>query len=69
MSGQFHGDGPPDLPPGVWLVACGIWTFVPEDASSTDIEYARRMLHRVELDRMQDGARYDALAGMGPAQA
>jgi hypothetical protein len=63
MSGQFIGDGPPGLPAGVWMVACGVWTFVPEDASHTDISYAIRQLQRVELDRMQDGERYDALLG------
>jgi hypothetical protein len=63
MSGQFIGDGPPGLPAGVWVACLGIWVFVPEDASSTDIEYARRMLHRIELDRLENPSRYDALLG------
>ena len=57
---QFQ-DGPPNLPEGVWMVCCGVWVFIPEDANHTDIALARRMLHRIELDRMQDTSRYDAL--------
>jgi hypothetical protein len=48
--------------PGAWLSVNGLWCFLPAEADHCDVEQMRRALHRVQLDRMGDAARYDRLA-------
>lgn len=51
---------------GDWMVCLGVWMYVPWTADHTDIAMARRMLHRIELDRMEDPIRYDRLTATSP---
>jgi hypothetical protein len=48
--------------PGTWLFINGLMCWIPPEGDHCDIEQMRRALHRVQLDRMGDAARYDRLA-------
>jgi hypothetical protein len=48
--------------PGAWLSINGLWCWIPASADHTDVGLMREALHRHELDRMGDAARYDRLA-------
>jgi hypothetical protein len=48
--------------PGAWHAINGLWCWIPAEADYADIGLMREALHRHELDRLGDAARYDRLA-------